>query len=72
LNNSVIKNVSPDIVILKGRPYIGKDISSGMKPHVVVISPEVARGSQFYRMVKAIKADSVHSVREQGAFFIRL
>lgn len=72
LNNSVIKNVSPYIVILKGRPYIGKDISSGMKPHVVVISPEVARGSQFYRMVKAIKADSVHSVREQGAFFIRL
>lgn len=72
LNNSVIKNVSPYIVILKGRPYIGKDISSGMRPHVVVISPEVTRGSQFYRMVKAIKADSVHSVREQGAFFIRL
>jgi competence protein ComEC len=72
LNNSVLKNLSPYIVILKGRPYIGKDISSGMKPHVVVISPEVARGSQFYRMVKAIKADSVHSVREQGAFFIRL
>jgi competence protein ComEC len=72
LNNSVIKNTSPDIVILRGRPYIGKDIKSGVKPQVVVISPEVSLRSQFYRMVKAIKADSVHYVREQGAFYLRL
>jgi hypothetical protein len=39
---------------------------------VFVISSEASRGSQFYSMVKTIKADSVHFIGKQGAFYKKL
>jgi hypothetical protein len=72
LNNAVMNKASPDIVILKGKPIIAKDISSGFHLQAVVFTSEVSPGSQYYRLLKAIKTDSVHFVRKQGAFYKKL
>ncbi len=72
LNNAVMNKASPDIVILKGKPIIAKDISSGVHSQAVVFTSEVSPRSQYYRLLKAIKTDSVHFVRKQGAFYKKL
>lgn len=72
LNDSVIEIASPDMIIIRGKPFIQKDIRpvSGLK--AVIISPETLQGAKFSTMIMSLGADSIHSVSKDGAFCNRL
>jgi competence protein ComEC len=72
LNNTLIKLASPDIVIIKGKPLIQKDIRPDKELKAVIVSPESSQGARFSALVRATGADTVHFVRKDGAFYMRL
>jgi len=72
LNKSLLINTLPDIIILKGRPVISRDVPSSVRPAALIIGADARQSYQLSRIVRMIGADSVHSVRKDGAFNMKL
>jgi competence protein ComEC len=71
--DKLIEQTEPDIVILSGsRPaIIGRAGYSNMIT-AVIISPEASSGFKFSARSALANADTVHYVRKDGAFYLRL
>jgi competence protein ComEC len=72
LNNTLLKVSSPDIVIIKGNPQIQKETLTYKEMKAVIVSNEALQRKRFYAAVRSLGADTVHFVRKDGAFFMRL
>ena len=69
ITNSIPGKPAPDIIILRGKnPVADNRVSEGIRPGVLVIAPDV----QGRFSIKSLNADSVHFVRNHGAFRISL
>jgi competence protein ComEC len=69
LNNLVIRNYSPDIVILTGvRPLIENNLSMPHPPELIIVSAKATSGFRFPRNTVLSGVDSIHLVRKSGAF----
>ncbi|NLA49161.1 MAG: hypothetical protein GX876_06810, partial [Bacteroidales bacterium] len=69
ITNSIPGKPAPDIIILRGNnPVADNRVSESTRPRVLIIAPDVQRRSG----IKSLHADSVHFVRNHGAFFVSL
>jgi len=69
LNNKIIKNYEPDLVILTGsHPEIESDLVMAHGPKQIIISSAASSGYRFPRQINISGIDSVHLVRKSGAF----
>lgn len=72
LTGRLVQNISPDIVVLKGKkPVVENDISQDTKLKVLIISNESAISYQQRRIISKISTDSLHYVKNDGAFIYR-
>jgi competence protein ComEC len=72
LNNLMIMNLNPDIVILTGtRPVIEKNLSVLHPPGLIIISSEATSAFRFPQQSAFAGTDSIHFVRKSGAFVKR-
>jgi len=73
LNNLIIRNYNPDIVILTGiRPGIENNLSMPHPPELIIVSSKVASGFRVPRQTVLTTVDSIHFVRKSGAFVKRI
>lgn len=73
LNNSVLRNISPDIIVLSGTyPRIGRSLSFGKPPEAVIITSEASAGYSLPDYFPSQLIDTIHYVRRSGAFRMRL
>jgi competence protein ComEC len=73
LNNLIISNYNPDIVILRGtRPGIENNLSLPHPPRLIIVSSEAATGFRFPQQRVLSSIDSLHFVRKSGAFVTRI
>ncbi len=72
LNDSIVKQASPDIVIFRGKPVIDRNLRLKNKLKAVIVSPEALQSVWYSALVRSIAADTVHFVRKDGAFNLRL
>jgi len=69
LTSSILEKISPEMVVLTGeRPIVERNISTMSKLKALVVGPEVRK--QYG--LNAIQTDTVHFVKNSGAFRIRL
>jgi hypothetical protein len=73
LNNSILKNFAPDIVILTGlRPEIDNKSAFGKFKGTLIITSEATSGFRLPQQIDFSPADTVHLVRKSGAFIKRI
>jgi competence protein ComEC len=73
LNNLIIRNYNPDIVILTGiRPSIENNISMPHPPELIIVSSKATSGFRFPLQTVRSPIDSIHLVRKSGAFVKRI
>lgn len=72
INKSLLINTLPDIIILKGKSVISRDLQSTFRTKAIIIGADARQNYQLSRLVRTIGSDSVHFVRKDGAFNIRL
>ena len=72
LNNYLEKAALPHILIFRGKTSIQKELSSGSNLKAVIITSEAIQGARFSRMIRSLGADTVHFVRKDGAYRMRL
>jgi hypothetical protein len=73
LNNKLLQNYRPDIVILTGaKPRIENSLKLLHPPDLLIISSEAASGLRFPGQSFPGNIDSIHFVRKSGAFVKRL
>jgi len=73
LNTNVIRNFSPDYLILTGpNPEIQNDLDMRPYPGFIIISSEPASKFRLRQKGFISTADSIHYVRNSGAFVKRL
>jgi len=68
-----LSKLDPDVIIITGAyPSTAKVISHPGKVKAIIISPEVRSGTRLTEITKPIASDTVHIVRQYGAFRMRL
>ena len=73
LNNKLLQNYRPDIVILTGaKPRVENCLKLLHPPVLIIISSEAASGFRFSGQSFPGNIDSIHFVRKSGAFVRRL
>lgn len=73
VTDKLIKQTDPDIVILSGsHPVVFGNAGHSNRISAVVISPEASSGFRFSARSAVSNADTVHYVRKDGAFYLRL
>lgn len=72
LNKSLLIKTLPDIIILKGKSVISRDLQPVASPEAIVIGPDTRQSYQFLRLVNMVGSDSVHFIKKNGAFYRRL
>jgi len=73
LNKNMLNNILPDIVILTGlRPEIDNDLSSMKLQNKFIITSQAGSGFRMPKTVNFAGADTVHLVRNSGAFITRI
>jgi competence protein ComEC len=73
LDNSILNNYRPDIVILTGlRPFIRQNLSSENLPKALIITSEAPSGYSLQENSNTALIDTVHLVRKSGAFTRRI
>jgi hypothetical protein len=73
VTDKLIKLTDPDIVILSGsHPVVFGNASHSNRISAVVISPEASSGFRFSARSAVSNTDTVHYVRKDGAFYLRL
>lgn len=69
ITNSVLSGANPDFVVLTGKqPVIERGINMRNSIKALVISPEVSYNAR----IKSLKADTVHFIKDGGAFYHKL
>jgi competence protein ComEC len=73
LNNLIIKNYNPDIVILTGTlSGIENNLSMPHPPELIIVSSKAPSGFRFPRQTALSGVDSIYFVRKSGAFVKRI
>jgi len=73
ITDKLMKQTYPDIVILSGsHPSVFGSAGQSNKITAVIISPEATSGFRFSAISEFANADTVHYVRKDGAFYLRL
>ncbi len=72
LHTSLFINTLPDIIILKGKSVISRDIQPSIRPAALIIGADARQSYQLTRLVRMTGSDSVHFVRKEGAFSMKL
>jgi competence protein ComEC len=73
VTEKVLEQSKPDILILSGsRPVVFRNAGRGEKLSAVVISPEAFSGFRLPARSGVANADTVHYVRKDGAYYLRL
>jgi len=73
LNKNILKNILPDIVIVSGlRPQIDNDLSSIELKNTYIITSQAGSGFRIPKGINFAGADSLHLVRNSGAFITRI
>jgi competence protein ComEC len=73
VTEKVMEQVKPDILILSGtHPLVSRNAGRVAKVSAVVISPEASSGFRLPAKSPVANADTVHYVRKDGAFYLRL
>jgi competence protein ComEC len=73
LNQNVLQNAVPDIMILTGlRPLVDIKESTGRQGGTIIISPESSSGFRINPQLDLSSTDSIHFVKKSGAFTCRL
>lgn len=73
LTGSLLNDVSPDILIMTGvKPGIDRNIRPDKPLGALVVSPQVPVRFRFPQGITSLTTDTVHFVRKNGAFNIRL
>jgi competence protein ComEC len=73
LNNLIVRNYNPDIVILTGtRPGIENNLSMSHPPELIIVSSKAASAFSIPRQTVLTNVDSIHFVRKSGAFMRRI
>jgi hypothetical protein len=73
LSTNVLQKTKPDIIILKGKhPKIDKDIAFPGAIEGLILTSEVATGYRLKLNHNRINPDTIHYVRNSGAFRRRL
>ncbi|MCX6325315.1 MAG: ComEC/Rec2 family competence protein [Bacteroidia bacterium] len=73
LNNNILQNFIPDIVILTGlRPEIENHLSSRQPPETLIISSAAVSGFCIPQQMNFAGTDTVHLVRKSGAFIKKI
>jgi len=73
VTEKVMEQAKPDILILYGtRPVVSRNAGRVAKISAVVISPEASNGFRLPAKSPLANADTVHYVRKDGAFYLRL
>jgi competence protein ComEC len=73
LSNKMVQKINPDIIILKGRyPKADKDIAFSGAVEGLILTSEVATGYRLKSNFNGIYPDTIHYVRNSGAFRRRL
>jgi hypothetical protein len=73
LSKSIVQISKPDIIILKGKyPAVEKDIEFTGPVEAVIMASEVSSGFRLKLGGDRIKPDTIHFIRNSGAFRIRL
>ena len=73
LSNNVVQKAKPDIIILKGKyPKIDKEILFPGPVEGLILTSEVATGYRLKLNLTRINPDTIHYVRNSGAFRVRL
>lgn len=69
LNNRVISDYDPDIVILTGtRPEVENNLTLNNRLQLIIVSSGAASGFRFPGQAGAFWTDNIHFVRRSGAF----
>ena len=69
LNQIILQNYSPDIVILTGlKPQIDNNLKFTQHPETLILSSEASSGYRIPKLVDIKGIDTVHFVRKSGAF----
>lgn len=73
INNSILERTTPDIAVLIGnRPEIGKRLSSVYTFKKLIISSEASSRFFLPENLLSIELDTIHFVRESGAYVTEL
>ena len=73
LNNNILQNKNPDIIILTGTyPRIVRGISFIKPPEVLIVSSQASSGYTLPDYFPSHLIDTVHYVRQSGAFRMQL
>jgi len=73
ITDKFIKQTDPDIVILSGsHPVVFGNAGHSEKISAIIISPEASSGFRFPVRSAVANADTIHYVRRDGAFYLRL
>jgi hypothetical protein len=73
LNTDIIRNFAPDYLILTGsNPGIQNDLNMRLSPGFIIISSEPATRFRLRQKDFISTADSIHYVRNSGAFVKRI
>jgi hypothetical protein len=72
LTKDAVRLTSPDILIIRGKSLIDKDLRLDRKLDAVIVSPEAAGGALLSAIIRSIPTDTVHFVRQEGAFYLKL
>ena len=70
--NKIINRLSSDIVIIKGKAAPGVSIETSGKPETLVLVNESPRRRATRNIIAGIKADSLHIIRDDGAYIRKL
>jgi competence protein ComEC len=69
LSNNLVQKTKPDIIILKGKyPKIDKDIAFPGPVEGLILTSEVATGYRLKLNFNSVNPDTIHYVRNSGAF----
>jgi hypothetical protein len=73
LSNIMVQKTNPDLIILKGKyPKVDKEVAFSGAVEGLILTSEVASGYRLKPHFKGIYPDTIHYVRNSGAFRRRL
>jgi competence protein ComEC len=73
LNNAIITKTKPDILIISGmKPLLEVDVHPVKNLKTVIVASGTNPNNQITRTIRSLHADTIHFVRKEGAFRMKL
>jgi competence protein ComEC len=72
LNSTILKTIQPDIVVFRGKVQPTTIIFSEKRPEALIFTNETYRGARVTGLIRSLRPDTVHFVRNDGAYTRKL